>query len=151
MAQPLPRPNLLPILDRISKIPIVATLGFRDFELAPGQCSAVVPRDRRYDGIFGSSHGGLLMTIAENLAAFAILTLTESDERMAISDMNIRFLAPALSDVHGVARVVKLGQTLVPVEVNLYDDLRRHVAVSQVTFVRLADRRRGPRRAPTPH
>ncbi len=63
-------------LNGLDKIPIVDTLGFEFIELNGGVCKAKVKYEKKYDGIFESFHGGLLMTVADSVSAFAILTLT---------------------------------------------------------------------------
>jgi uncharacterized protein (TIGR00369 family) len=125
------------ILDRIQPIPIVDTLRIRIDEFDEGFCRASVPREARYDGVFESFHGGLLMTIADSIACFAIMTQTGPDEPMTTTDMGIRFLAPCRSDVTAVARVIKFGRTLCPVSVDLFDAGGMQVAVAQVTYIRL--------------
>ena len=125
------------LIDKVRHIPIVETLRFSINEVDDGYCRAVVPHDKRFDGIFRSFHGGLLMTVADSLACFAIMTLTGAEEPLTTTDMNIRFLAPCRSDVTAVARVIKLGKTLCPVAVDLYDRDGVHVAVAQVTYIRL--------------
>ena len=81
------------------------------------------------------------MTLADSVAAFAILTMTGNGERITTTDMNIRFLAPCLSDVTAKARVIKLGRTMCPVSVDLYDAEGTHVAIAQVNYIRLAPTR----------
>ena len=125
------------ILARIRGIPIVETLNIRIDEFDRGLCKTTVPYDHRYDGIFESLHGGLLMTIADSTACFAIMTQTGPDEVLTTTDMNIRFLAPCLSDVTTVAKVIKLGRTLCPVAVDLFDRDGTRVAVAQVNYIRL--------------
>ena len=80
------------------------------------------------------------MTIADSAACFAILTKTGPEVELTTTDMSIRFLAPCLSDVTAKAKVIKLGRTLVPVSVDLFDSANRHVAVAQVNYI-LLDRR----------
>lgn len=125
------------ILDRIRRIPIVTTLGMRFDAFAEGYCKATIPYERRYDGVFESFHGGLLMTAADSIACFAIMTRTGPDQAMTTTDMNIRFLAPCLTDVTVEARVIKLGRSLCPVAVDLFDAQGTRVAVAQVTYLRL--------------
>jgi len=125
------------IIERVQHIPIVETLGFRFDEFDTGFCRITVPRDKRYDGIYGSLHGGLLMTIADSIACFAIMTQTGPDEPLTTTDMNIRFLAACLTDVTAEARVIKCGRTLCPVAIDLFDQHGRKVAVAQVTYIRL--------------
>ncbi len=123
--------------DRIKSVPITATLGMELVALDEGYCETRTPRDLRYDGIFESFHGGLLMTVADSTACWAILTKTGAEARLTTTDMSIRFLAPCLSDLTTKARVIKFGRTLCPVEVNLFDAGGRHVAVAQVTYMLL--------------
>ena len=125
------------ILERIKRIPIVETLKMRLDEFDRGLCKATVPYERKYDGVFESLHGGLLMTVADCTACFAIMTQTGPDEVLTTTDMNIRFLAPCLSDVTAVAKVIKLGRTLCPVSVDLFDSNGTQVAVAQVNYIRL--------------
>ncbi len=127
------------IIERIQHIPIVETLQMRMDSFDEGVCKATVPRKEKYDGVYHSLHGGLLMTIADSIACFAIMTQTGPDEPMTTTDMNIRFLSPCLTDVTAVATVVKLGRTLCPVAVDLFDQYDRKVAVAQVTYMRLSD------------
>jgi acyl-CoA thioesterase len=125
------------ILARANAIPIVDTLKIKISALSDGYCEATVPRDTRYDGVYESFHGGLLMTIADSAACFAIFTKKGPGVRLTTTDMNIRFLAPCLSDVTVQARVIKAGRTLCPVAVELFDARNRHVAVAQVTYILL--------------
>ena len=125
------------VLKRIAEIPITGTLGFEFIELNNGICSARVKYEKKYDGIFESFHGGLLMTIADSVSAFAILTLTGADAAITTTDMNIRFLAACRTDVTAIASVIKNGRTLVPVNVELFDENKVKVALAQVNYMKL--------------
>ena len=126
------------VLQRIKKIPIVDTLGFEFIELNNGVCKAKVRYDKKYDGIFESFHGGLLMTVADSVSAFAILTLAGADAAITTTDMNIRFLAACRTDVTANAAVIKHGKTLVPVMVELFDENKIKVAIAQVNYMKLS-------------
>ena len=127
----------LAILTKIKQIPIVKTLQFKIISLSEGYCEAIVPRKLKFDGVFNSFHGGLLMTIADSTACFAIFTKTGPEIPLTTTDMNIRFLAPCLSDVTAKAKVIKLGRTLVPVSVDLFDSTNKHIAIAQVNYILL--------------
>jgi uncharacterized protein (TIGR00369 family) len=133
----LPPNRLDPIIERISRIPIFNTLGMRVGRVEEGLFTTTIPRRAEHDGIFESLHGGILMTLADSTAAFAILTLTGPDQPMTTTDMNIRFLAPCLTDATATARVIKFGRTLCPCAVDLTDENGKLVAVAQVTYMRL--------------
>ena len=122
---------------RMAEIPAFETLGVKIVSFGEGRCKAIVPKEDRYDGIFKSYHGGMLMTAADTIACLAIMTLIGGDCHVATTDMNIRLLAPCLSDVTVEARVIKLGKSLCPVHVDLFDDTGTLVAVAQVSYMRL--------------
>ena len=123
------------VLERIQKIPIVKTLGFEFLEMDKGVCKAKVKHDKKFDGIYESFHGGLLMTVADSISAFAVLTLAGANAVITTTDMNIRFLAPCRSDVTAVAAVIKYGKTLAPVAVDLFDENGVKVAIAQVNYM----------------
>lgn len=125
------------ILARASQVPIFSTLNFEIDDVSDGGCRIKFPRKPDYDGIFESFHGGLLMTVADTAAAFAILTLTEENVSLATTDMNIRFLAPCMSDVFAVANVIKLGRTMCPVNVEIFDSSGKRVSIAQVNYMLL--------------
>jgi uncharacterized protein (TIGR00369 family) len=129
------------ILARIETIPAYHTLGVRPLSWEEGRCIAIVPKNSDYDGIFQSYHGGMLMTAADTIACFALMTQIDPKETLATTDMNIRFLAPCKTDARVDARLIKLGKTLNPVQVDLFDLNDRLVAVAQVTYMRIAPKR----------
>lgn len=131
------------ILERLRRIPIVDTLQMGAFTFNDGVCEVTVPRQTKYDGVFESFHGGILMTIADSIACFAVLTRTPADQALTTTDMNIRFLAPCLTDVHAKARVIKFGRVLCPVAVEMFDAKGTLVAVAQINYMLLS---RMPRR-----
>jgi len=125
------------ILERIKQIPIFDTLRMHDVVFDAGEVELRVPRQRIYDGVFESFHGGILMTAADSAACFAVLTLTDVDQIMTTTDMNIRFLAPCLTDLRVKARVIKRGRLMCPVGVDLSDEAGTLVAVAQVNYMLL--------------
>lgn len=122
------------IIDRVNKIPIMSTMKLEVIHLKAGYCELKAPRQKIYDGIYDSFHGGLLMTVADSAAAFALMTLTGPETGMTTTDMNIRFLAPCLTDLIVHAKVIKFGRTLSPMAIDLYDENEKYVAVAQVNY-----------------
>ncbi len=125
------------ILKRVMRIPIVDMLQLKILSLTDGRCETMAPRRLSYDGVFESFHGGLLMTLADSTACFAIFTKTGPDVQLTTTDMNIRFLAPCLTDAYARAEIIKIGRTLCPVSVNLFDAQNKHVAVARVNYMLL--------------
>jgi acyl-CoA thioesterase len=124
---------------RLGKIPIFRTLGFRLEAVSKGSATLIAPYDPSYDGIFQSFHGGLLMTLADTAACVAVLTSAGANAEITTTDMNIRFLAPCRSNCTAEATVIKFGKTLCPVSVTLCDMNGTQVALAQVTYMRLGE------------
>lgn len=129
--------NLDAVRAFIQSIPLFRTLDYVLDDLQPGAAVVRAPYASKHDGIFQSFHGGLLITLADTSACAAILSLSGVAQVMTTTDMNIRFLAPCNSDAVARARVIKFGRSLVPVHVDLYDANGKHVALAQVTYMRL--------------
>jgi uncharacterized protein (TIGR00369 family) len=125
------------IRDRMQSIPIFKSLDFSQPRFGVGWFDCTVARNKQFDGIFDSFHGGLLMTAADSAAAIVSLTVWGAQSRITTTDMNIRFLAPARSDVRLFAQAIKQGRTLIPVTSNFWGDDGVLVAVAQVTYMRL--------------
>ncbi|MFY9665837.1 MAG: PaaI family thioesterase [Candidatus Cybelea sp.] len=133
----LPPESEAAALARLRTVPIFQSLGFSNVRLGIGWFDCTVARNREFDGIFNSFHGGLLMTAADSAAAVVSLTVWGADSRITTTDMNIRFLAPARSDVRLFAQAIKQGRTLIPTIANFWRDDGTLVAVAQVTYMRL--------------
>jgi uncharacterized protein (TIGR00369 family) len=134
---PLTVDQIARLWERARAVPVSTTLGLDFVAIARGTCSLGWTRDPRYDGIFHSMHGGLMMTLADSAGAFALLTLIDTDSRVTTTEMNIRFLAPVRDRVIAHAKVLKVGRSLCPILVDLVDERGRMVAHAGMTYMRL--------------
>ena len=134
---PMTQPEIDRLWARARAVPISETLGLDFVAIERGKCALGWTRDPRYDGIFRSMHGGLMITLADSAAAFALLTVIDPDSRITTTEMNIRFLAPVRERVVAHARVLKAGRSLCPIVVDLVDAGGRMVAHAGMTYMRL--------------
>ena len=126
---------------RARSIPMSSTLGLERVALSRGRCTLGWTRDPRYDGIYRSMHGGILMLLADSAGAFALLTVIDPDSRITTTEMNMRFLAPVLGRVEAQARVLKVGRSLCPITADLVDEAGRLVGHAGMTYMRLGRER----------
>ncbi|TWT41267.1 hypothetical protein RAS1_39610 [Phycisphaerae bacterium RAS1] len=127
------------ILQRSRTAPCVTALGLEFLEFDDGFCRLSARHDPRFDGVLPGFHGGMLANVADCVAWFAIATLNGPDETLVTSDLSVRYLAPCMTDVVANARVIKLGKTLCPVAIEMFDLSGKLVAVAQVTYFRVSD------------
>ncbi len=107
-------------------------------EADPGACRLIAAHDPRFNGLLPGFHGGMLAMVADCAAWYAIVTLTGPAEPLVTTDMFVRYLSPCLTDVQAAARVIKLGRTLCPVQVDLFDAGGVAMATGVVTYMRVA-------------
>lgn len=124
------------ILARGRHAPCVESLGLEFLDWSEGGCRLRARHDPRFDGVLRGFHGGMLANVADCAAWFAIATQIGPDEYLLTTDLHIRYLNPCLTDAIAEARVIKLGRTLCPVLVELFDAAAQMVAVAQVTYIR---------------
>ncbi|WP_462137825.1 PaaI family thioesterase [Candidatus Mycalebacterium sp.] len=121
--------------ERMERVPVINLLGAKIVRLENGLCELTAPKKENYDGIFETFHGGLLTTVADTAAAAAVLTVAGNNAAITTTDISIRFLNPCSSGVTAVAKVIKAGRTLCPVQVELKDSGGKTVSIAQVTYM----------------
>ena len=62
------------MMNRINSVPITDTLKMQILRLDKGECEAFISREKKWDGIYETFHGGILATIADSITCWAILT-----------------------------------------------------------------------------
>jgi len=88
---------------------------------------------RRENGV---AHGGIVASLADTAAAFAILTLTESKQTTTTVDLTIHYLRPILKgQVTAQARVRRAGRRLMVISVDVLDEAGTLVATALTSFI----------------
>ncbi|QOJ14546.1 MAG: PaaI family thioesterase [Planctomycetia bacterium] len=130
------------ILRRAAEAPCIESGGMRVLELKPGLVRLTARHNPEFNGLLSGFHGGMLAFVADCAAWFAIVSHTGPDEPLLTTDMHVRYLGACAGDVRVEARVIKLGRTLCPVSVEMFDPEGRLAAVGQVTYIRTNNLRR---------
>ncbi len=86
----------------------------------------------------GVLHGGVIASIADEVAWWAILTALGGDRKMTTSELKVNYLRPIVGK-KAVARgfVLKLGRTLAVTRIDIFDEKRRLAAHATVTYAML--------------
>lgn len=122
---------------KAAQAPCIASLGIELLDFSPGACRLSARRDPAFDGVQPGFHGGMLAMVSDCAAWCAIVTQTGPDERLLTTDLSVKYLNPCLTDAIVSARVIKLGRTLCPVQVELSDRDGRLAATAIVTYIRV--------------
>jgi acyl-CoA thioesterase len=86
----------------------------------------------------GVLHGGVIASIADEVAWWAILTALGADRKMTTSELKVNYLRPIVGK-KVIARgfVLKLGRTLAVTRIDILDEKRRLAAHATVTYAML--------------
>lgn len=87
----------------------------------------------------GVVHGGVIASLVDSAAAFAILTLLEKDQSTTTVDLTIHYLRPLLQGrVSARARVLRAGRRITTITIDVLNENEALVATALTSFIRLA-------------
>ena len=125
------------LVRRAQQAPCISALHLRVLEADTGWVRIAARRDPNFAGLQPGFHGGMQAAVADCVAWFAIATQTGPDEPMVTSDLDLRYLRPCLGDLVCEGRVIKLGRTLCPTQVDGFDPEGQRVMTGIITYVRV--------------
>ena len=122
------------IVELFNQTPFVELLGIEVTEASDGHAEARLPFDDslRSNEHGSVMHGGVTYALADTAGGAAIISL--SMDVSPTVDMRIDYLAPATSDLHATADVIRHGSSLSMVHVDLEDEDGEPVATAQGTY-----------------
>ena len=86
----------------------------------------------------GLVHGGVVASLVDTAAAFAMLTLLEADQASATVDLTIHYLRPLLTGrATAQARVLRAGRRIMVITVDVLDETKAVAATALTSFIRL--------------
>jgi len=116
-------------------------LGVELAALEPGRAVMEVPyQEKLANWGNGTLHGGVTATVIDSCSAFALRTTFEEplELRMATTDLNVKYVRPAASDVRVEAEVVRVsgdtGMTQVTATGEAPDGETKTVATGSTTY-----------------
>ncbi|HUQ32522.1 MAG TPA: PaaI family thioesterase [Pyrinomonadaceae bacterium] len=87
----------------------------------------------------GVVHGGVIASLVDTAAAFAILTFLEPDQTTTTVDLTIHYLRPLLGGrVTARARALRAGRRILTIAVDLLDENQAIAATALTSFIRPA-------------
>jgi uncharacterized protein (TIGR00369 family) len=108
-----------------NRIPFNAMLGIRVCDIAEGRIKLLIPFRTELVGDVRrpALHGGVISTLADVCAGFAVWTRCKLDDRIATIDLSVDYLRPATAtDLYAEATVRLLGNRIGNAQVILWND-----------------------------
>jgi uncharacterized protein (TIGR00369 family) len=86
----------------------------------------------------GVVHGGVIASLVDTAAAFAIITSLEQDQTTTTVDLTIHYLRPLLRGrATAQARILRVGRRIMTIRVDVLDETQALAATALTSFIRL--------------
>ena len=130
-----------------ARVPFVHLLGIKLGEAERGAATLYLDARDELGRMEGIMHGGVIASLIDTAAAFAVITLLEPLQTTATADLTVHYLRPVLGgQIRAHARVLRAGRGLVSVAVEVRSDGEELIATALTTYVK----RGGSDGAPAP-
>jgi uncharacterized protein (TIGR00369 family) len=127
------------IREAFERVPFAHLLGIELGEMRRGAATLHLEvRDelRQNNGVV---HGGVVASLMDTAAAFALLTLLEANQTSTTVDLTVHYLRPLLKGrATAEARVLRAGRRIITITVDVLDETKTLAATALTSFIRLA-------------
>ena len=130
-------PNELPAALDFGRVPVNRHFGFSLQSVQRGKAEVAMPLKRFFQQEEGVVHGGVLATLADTAAVYAIYPFLDDEHAMTSIEFKMNFLRPVSIDAGSVtatASLVRQGKTIALCEVDVMQT-RRLVATGLFTYL----------------
>ena len=87
----------------------------------------------------GVVHGGVIASLVDTAAAFAIITSLEKGQTTTTVDLTIHYLRPLLEGrITAEARVLRVGRRILTIRIDVLDKTQALAATALTSFIRLS-------------
>lgn len=123
-------------LKKFKNTPFAQNLGMKIVKLKPGYAELSMAYQKRLCQPYGFMHGGAIAALADTVAATAIHTLLEPEDKMVSIELKINYLAPVTKGkIVAGAKVIHKGRKTAVVDVDIKDSEGKLCAKSIVTYM----------------
>ncbi|MBX7151099.1 PaaI family thioesterase [bacterium] len=126
------------LLQRLKNHAISKMMGFTIDAVRKGYCNMALEYSEEVtNGVRsgGTVHGGIVATLVDTAAAFALSTYFDGQMSFATVQLNINYLARAQSRINAHAQVIRRGSRINVVDVDVYDTEDTPVAKATLNFI----------------
>lgn len=130
-----------------ARVAFTRLLGMRMESIGRGACRLSVAMRDDLRQRYGVMHGGVIATLVDTAAAYAIYPQIPGGREIATVEMKVSFLSSVRSGDRAVAdaRLLRLGRTLAVCSCDVRDGGGKHAAAALVTYMLIPGGGRAPR------
>jgi uncharacterized protein (TIGR00369 family) len=124
--------------EAFERVPFAHLLGIELGEMRRGEAVLHLEVRDELKQNNGVVHGGVIASLMDSAAAFAILTLLEANQTSTTVDLTVHYLRPLFRGrITAKARVVRAGRRIMVITVDILDETKTIAATALTSFIRL--------------
>ena len=117
-------------------------LGIEIDTIEPGRAVLSVEVRKELKQLQGVMHGGAIASLIDTAVAFAIIGVSEPEDRFTTVEMKVNYLSAIRAGrVTAEARLIRDGRRIIVAECDVFDDKGRLAAKGLLTYIRLNERK----------
>ena len=122
----------------LQKVPFAKLLGIELEDVQAGVATLALDIREEMKQNHGVVHGGVVASLIDSAAAFAVISILSPDERATTADLTISYLRPLTQGrTKCTARVLRAGRRLIVVSAELSDDAEKLAATALTTYIKI--------------
>ena len=122
----------------LQKVPFARLIGIELEDVQVGIATLALEVREELKQNHGVVHGGVVASLIDSAAAFAVISVLSPDERATTADLTISYLRPLTKGrARSTARVVRAGRRLIVVSAELSDDAGNLAATALTTYIKI--------------
>ena len=122
----------------LQKVPFAKVIGIELEDVQAGIATMALDVRDELKQNHGVVHGGVVASLIDSAAAFAVISVLPQDERATTADLTISYLRPLIKGrARCTARVLRAGRRLIVVSAELSDDAGNLAATALTTYIKI--------------
>ena len=128
------------IIGKVNKSPYYQLTSMQLEKLGWGECVMHLPVLEKHHQPYGMAHGGVLASLVDSAAYWAVFTQIDDGSKMISIDLKLNYLAPAAQgNLKVVGRSIKAGKTMCMGEASIIDQNEKLICHGTSTMMVLND------------
>ncbi|HEX8184086.1 MAG TPA: PaaI family thioesterase [Blastocatellia bacterium] len=116
-------------------------LGMEIDSIEPGRARLSVEVRQELLQLQGVMHGGAIASLVDTAVAFAIISVSEPEDRFTTVEMKVNYLSAIREGrVVADARLIRDGRRIIVADCDVFDSKQRLCAKGLLTYIRLNER-----------
>lgn len=126
------------IKSALQKVPFARLIGIEFEDVKAGSATLALDVREELKQNHGVVHGGVVASLIDSAAAFAVISVLSPDEKATTADLTISYLRPLTKGrTRCTARIVRAGRRLIVVSAELWDDTGNLAATALTTYIKI--------------